>query len=96
MDFLKKYQLSDTDIKDISSKISLKDQTELITSEEKIDEIINYFLSIGITNIKDLFLYKSSLFYDSVESIKRRLSNCTKEMIDAINDDVLCLDLMGI
>ena len=73
MDYLIKYNLTNEDINDIIESIDEEDRLEIELNEERISSILNYFLSIGLTNIKDIIITKSNLFYDDVNSIKMRI-----------------------
>ena len=71
-------------------------KSELINHSSRVKAIINYLLNRGLTNIRDLFIYKCNIFYDSVESLKEILDKCNDEEIAIINNDVLYLDTLGI
>lgn len=40
----------------------------------KIVDILNLFLSIGVTNIYNIIIINPSMFYDTVTSIKNRIN----------------------
>ena len=63
MNYLKKYSLSNEDIKDIENNLDDMDINLLYVNEDKVIDIIDYLVSIGFTNIKDLLMYKTNLFY---------------------------------
>ena len=93
MNYLKDYNLSDDDINEIIDTIDSTDYNEYITKEDKIKSMLDYFVSIGITNIKDLLMYKSYLFYETLEVIKNKIR---KEIVSYINEDIAYLDMIGI
>lgn len=96
MDYLRRYNLSSKDIEDIKNKLDEQDILEIEANEERVNAIIQYFYSRGIKNIKDIFMCKPSIFYDSVESIKERLDKCDVAIINLINEDAYNFDLIGI
>ena len=63
-------------------------------NELKVIEILNYLKSIGINNIKDILKYKSNMFYESVETIKKNIPN-DSIIVSLINEDVQNLDRIG-
>ena len=93
MNYLKEYNLNDDDIKEIIDNIDDADYNEYVTKEDKIKSILDYFKSIGITNLKDLLMNKSYLFYETLEVIKNRIR---KELVTYINEDIAYLDTIGI
>ena len=60
MNYLKKYSLSNEDIKDIENNLDDMDINLLYVNEDKVIDIIDYLVSIGFTNIKDLLMYKTN------------------------------------
>ena len=96
MDYLIKYNLTNEDIKDITNSIDEEDRLEIEMNEEKISSILNYFLSIGLTNIKDIIITKPNLFYDDVNSIKMRIEKYSDtNIIELLKEDPLNFDLIG-
>ena len=63
MKYLKKYGLSLNDIKEIEESLDDMDLNLLYVNEDKVISILDYLVSIGFTNIKELLMYKSNLFY---------------------------------
>ena len=96
MDYLIKYNLTNEDIKDITNSIDEEDRLEIEMNEERISSILNYFLSIGLTNIKDIIITKPNLFYDDVNSIKMRIEKYSNtNIIELLKEDPLNFDLIG-
>lgn len=96
MEYLTKYSLTTEDIKDIFSSIDEDDKVELELNEERVSSIIDYFLSIGLTNIKDIIITKPNLFYDDVNSIKMRIEKYSNtNIIELLKEDPINFDLIG-
>lgn len=96
MEYLTKYNLTTEDIKDITSSIDEDDKLELELNEERVSSIIDYFLSIGLTNIKDIIINKPNLFYDDVNSIKERIEkHSNTNIIELLKEDAINFDLIG-
>ena len=96
MDYLTKYNLTNEDINDIIESIDEEDRLEIELNEERISSILNYFLSIGLTNIKDIIITKSNLFYDDVNSIKMRIEkHSNTNIIELLKEDPINFDLIG-
>lgn len=96
MNYLKDYNLTDQDLLDIEEKVDEEDIFEISNNKERVQKIIDFLLSIGITNIKDILIFKSEMFYDDVETIKDKLLECDRSMINLINENVFNFDLIGI
>ena len=96
MNYLKKYSLSNEDIKDIENNLDDMDINLLYVNEDKVIDIIDYLVSIGFTNIKDLLMYKTNLFYIKLDVIKARIDKDTDNIINEINKDVNYLDKVGL
>ena len=96
MEYLTKYNLTTGDIKDITNSIDEDDKLELELNEERVSSIIDYFLSIGLTNIKDIIITKPNLFYDDVNSIKMRIEKYSNtNIIELLKEDPINFDLIG-
>ncbi len=96
MEYLTKYNLTAEDINDIINTIDEEDKLELELNEERVSSIIDYFLSIGLTNIKDIIINKPNLFYDDVNSIKERIEkHSNTNIIELLKEDSINFDLIG-
>ena len=87
MNYLEGFNLSLDDINDILRNIDEQDKWEFDYNEDKNKKIIKYFLSKKITNIKDIIINKTYIFYEDYDKIKSILDKLTKEQIDLINSD---------
>lgn len=96
MDYLKKYNLNDEDIKEIIDTIDEMDYNELIFNQENVETILRYFIGLGITNLKNILMYKTYIFYDSIESIKESFIKCDINTIKLINEDIMNFELIGL
>lgn len=94
MDYFKNYGLTNEDIKELEEFLDNDDINNYYVFELKVSSILDYFNSIGITNIKDILKYKSNIFYESLENIQKNIPN-DRIIIDLINEDVNNLDRMG-
>ena len=96
MKYLKKYGLSLNDIKKIEESLDDMDLNLLYVNEDKVISILDYLVSIGFTNIKELLMYKSNLFYIKLDVIIDRISKDKENIIKEINEDVSYLDKAGL
>ncbi|CDA60741.1 unknown [Clostridium sp. CAG:524] len=96
MKYLKKYGLSLNDIKEIEESLDDMDLNLLYVNEDKVISILDYLVSIGFTNIKELLMYKSNLFYIKLDVIIDRISKDKENIIKEINEDVSYLDKVGL
>lgn len=96
MKYLKKYGLSLNDIKEIEESLDDMDLNLLYVNEDKVISILDYLVSIGFTNIKELLMYKSNLFYIKLDVIIDRISKNKENIIKEINEDVSYLDKVGL
>lgn len=96
MKYLKKYGLSLNDIKEIEESLDDMDLNLLYVNEDKVISILDYLVSIGFTNIKELLMYKYNLFYIKLDVIIDRISKDKENIIKEINEDVSYLDKVGL
>ena len=94
MNYIKNYGLTDEDIKEIEEYLSDEDINNYYVSELRVAEILDYLKSLGIKNIKDILMYKSNIFYECVNTIKKNIPN-DKIIIELINEDYQNLDRLG-
>lgn len=96
MEYLKKYNLSETDINEILNNIDELDYKELMFNQENVEEILRYFIGVGITDIKSILMFKTYLLYDNLENIKNAINNSDKNIIKLINEDIMNFDIIGL
>ena len=87
MEYLKAFNLNMDDINDILRNIDEQDKLEFDYNEVKIKKIIKYFISKRITNIKDLIINRTYIFYEDYDKLKSIIDKLSKEQIDLINTD---------
>ena len=100
MNYLKDYNLSEEQIKNIENAIKEHNVSIDIFKydPEKVIEILNLFLSIGVTNLYNIIITNPSMFCDTVSSIKNRINKYENkyELARLLNDDALNLNLIGL
>ena len=100
MNYLKKYNISDEEIENIKDVVEEKDVNIDIFKydEEKITDILDLFVSIGVTNLYNIIITNPSMFCDTISSIKRRIDKYEnkKELARLLNEDALNLNLIGL
>ena len=100
MNYLKSYNLSDEQIKNIEEAIKEHNVNIDIFKydPEKIVDILNLFLSIGVTNLYNIIVTNPSMFCDTVSSIKNRINKYEDkyELARLLNEDTLNLNLIGL
>ena len=69
MKYLIDYNLTEKDIEDINKTLSEEEWIMLTTSTSRIEEILDYLQSLGITDFKELFINKTNVLYQNVEKI---------------------------
>lgn len=94
MDYVKKYGLSDEDIKDIENNIDEDDKRNYIVNELRIEDILDYFKDIGIKNLKDILKYKSNIFYERLDTIKETMDK-NDNIVALVNEDVFNFNIVG-
>lgn len=94
MDYFKKYGLNDEEINDIKNYIDNDDVNNYYVNELDVIEILDYLISIGIGNIKDILKYKTNIFYEKLDNIKKSFDN-RKDIVKLINEDITNFELIG-
>lgn len=94
MDYFKKYGLNDEEIDDIKNYIDNDDVNNYYVNELDVIEILDYLISIGIDNIKDILKYKANIFYEKLDNIKKSFDN-RKNIVKLINEDITNFELIG-
>ena len=91
MDYLLNY-LSEEDYKVVKFNISNLDKYNFSNYEDNICEVLDYLKFIGVTNFKDLLLYRCDVCYKDVDRLKEMISNYDLNLIvDIFNQDVSAL-----
>ena len=100
MDYLKNYNITEEQINDIEETIVDRGvNIDLFKyCSNKVKEILNLFVSIGVTNIYEIIIANPSMFCDTVDSIRKRINEFgnTSELARLINEDAENLSLVGL
>ena len=97
MSYLKDYNLSDEDLQEIYDNLSDEEWILITGSSSKIKEILDYLTSLGITNVKDMFLYKMNIFYQHADDLENYIKKSEiPDIIDKLKESVLNFDLLGL
>lgn len=93
LDFLKKCEISDEVIKDMSKVNSSANIYNFSCNQDEVVKIIEFLKKIGITCINQLLIHRIELFFDSLVDFKKIFD---KEDVDSfvrsINDDYTCIN----
>ena len=93
MDYFKKYGLNEEDIKELENYIDDDDINNYYVNELEIIDILDYLMEIGIKNIKDILKYKTNIFYEKLDNIKKSFEN-RKDIVKLINEDITNFELI--
>ena len=97
MDFLKQLGYTEQDINDIKDYNYDYTLDNIIINKEKVEDIIEYLLSIGIerNTIKEIFMYQVGLFFKSKEEIKTSFDEYEIDsIVKSLNYDVNNIELI--
>lgn len=78
LSYLKKYGLTDSDLKEICLELSDEDIYTISYMDTRVKKILNFLSSLGITNVKELILYVPFIFDLHFDE----LWNCIRECED--------------
>lgn len=92
MDYLKKYNLSESDLEDIKNSNEIVLYNKLYMYEVTVRENLDYLLSIGFTNIYDLLKYKLMVVFEDNNNLKSKVNFSN---ISLINEDIYNLESVG-
>ena len=95
MDYLKKFNLTNEDIKELEEELDDMDKVFINMHKNKITNIIELFKSKGF-NIKNILLYRSDIFYEEEDRIKKLLNSVDSDTLSKIKDDISKLELIGL
>lgn len=97
MEFLLEFGLSNDDIKEIIDNNYQFILDNLVLNKDKVSEIINYLLGIGINiqAIKEIFMYQVGLFFKTKDEIKLSFDEYELDsIIKSLNYDVNNIELI--
>ena len=97
MNYLKKFNLSDEDLDEIYDSLSDEDWQFVTATKTQVGDLLEYLISIGITNIKNIFLYRPNVLYQYAKDMKKYIEESQiSDIVQKINEDVDNFDLLGI
>ena len=100
MDYLKEYNITDEELKDIENYIknSAVSLDIFKYNQDNIKEKLDVLKNIGITNFYGILMTNPSLFCDTAKSIEKRLNNYKdiNELVTLINENAENLELAGL
>ena len=98
MNYLKDYNITDNDIKNIEQVLEKAEVNidMFLYNEEKIKGILDLFRNIGVTNIYEIIITNPYMFYDTIESIEKKINGYSdkSELARLLNDDPNNLDII--
>lgn len=87
IDFLKDCNVDDDTLEEMYKKYSTE-LFDLNCNKREIVKIIEYLRNLGITNVSDLLVYETGLFYKSLNWIENKFSSIdTVDLVSKINDN---------
>lgn len=97
MKYLIDYNLTEKDIEDINESLSEEEWIMLTTSTSRIEEILDYLQSLGITDFKELFINKTNVLYQNVEKIEKKINECNiPDIIEKLQENIYNFDLLDL
>ena len=97
MDFLKKYNLTDEDIEEITKRNGESIVKNIILNKDNVIKVIDYLLEVGVNDsvIKDLFVEQIGMFFRTKEEIADVFDEYEIDsIIKSLNYDVNTVDLI--
>lgn len=98
MNYLKDYNISLEQINYLKENLDNKQKDNFIYNNDKIKKILNLFLDLGVTNLYNIIITSPNMFFDTIDSIKKRINNYEnkEEIKKLLNEDALNLHLIGL
>ncbi len=97
MNYLKEFSLSNNDLDEIYESLSNEDWQFVTATKTQIKQLLRYLVSIGITNIKDIFLYRPNVLYEYADDVKKYIEESNvSDIVEKINEDIENFDLLGL
>lgn len=89
IDYLKDYGISNEDIAEIKGRFDEKNIYNLGIMKNNVCEILDYLKEIGVTNFKNVILYRLDLCFMDLTYLKKQISKYdTKLIVYIMNNDV--------
>ena len=97
MKYLIDYNLTEKDIEDINESLSEEEWIMLTTSTSRIESILDYLQSLGITDFKELFINRRNVLYQNVEKIDKSINECNiPDIIEKLQENIHNFDLLDL
>ena len=100
MNYLAKYSITEDEIENIKRVLEVAEVNIdiFMYNEEKIMKILDLFYDLGVNNIYDIIITSPYMFYDTVDSIKRKIDYYPDklELARLLNEDPTNLDLINL
>lgn len=90
IDFLSKYGLSNDDITEIKGRFDGKFVYNLGIMKNNVSEVFDYLQSIGVSNFKNLIIYRCDLCFMDVKYLKEQISKYNEKLIVYIMNNDIC------
>lgn len=90
IDFLNKYSLSKEDILEIKGHFDETFIYNLGVMKNNVIGVLDYLQSIGVTNFKNLILYRCDLCFMDVDYLKGQISKYDEKLIVYIMNNDIC------
>lgn len=87
IDFLKKCNFSDNEIKQIEEVNSSANLYNLNCNEFDVIKIIEYLHQIGFNNVLEILMYNIDIFFVGFDEFKNKFEQKDKRIIDIINHE---------
>lgn len=90
IDFLSKYNLSKDDILEIKGHFDSEFIYNFGIMKNNVMEVLDYFQSIGVTNFKNLILYRCDLCFMDEKYLKEQIGMYDEKLIVFIINNDIC------
>lgn len=84
IEYLKNYNLDDNDIDEIKKKFNKDIINKFEVMESTVISVFEYLKSIGITNIKNIIMYRPDICFSNIEFLKEKVSKIDSSLIKFI------------
>lgn len=97
MNYLEKYGLTTSQIEYICTELDSDEINEFIVYKDRVSELLDYFISIGLNDITNLLIAKRNVFYEDKETVQKLIENCSNpNIINLLKEDLINFELIGL